>query len=64
MYLTFHQLCERPQLSDKTVTKLIVANQLPPPLRVGKSRRWDSGEVDAFIKEHQQEAAIVSSNGC
>lgn len=53
--VSFNQLCEHVQLSAWTVRRLLAANQLPPPLVIGKSQRWDIDAVDAFIKEHQQE---------
>jgi predicted DNA-binding transcriptional regulator AlpA len=54
--VSFNQLCEHVQLSAWTVRRLLAADQLPPPLTIGKTQRWDIDAVDVFIKQNQEAA--------
>ena len=47
--LTRNDLAKVLQLSARTIGRLIVAGQLPAPIRVGKSYRWRPEEIKILI---------------
>ena len=52
--LTIKELAAKLKITVQTVYSLIKAGQLPPGVKIGKSRRWDWNEVQKFIKERKE----------
>jgi excisionase family DNA binding protein len=49
--LTIHELAQVLKVSVRTVESLIRANRAPPFIRVGRARRWRTGDVDAWLAQ-------------
>ena len=41
----------------RTVERLLAARELPPPVRIGRSRRWSGEQIDEWIAERVARAA-------
>ncbi len=41
----------------RTVERLLAARELPPPVRIGRSRRWSGEQIDAWISARVERAA-------
>lgn len=37
-------------VSTRTVWRLVSAGRLPPPLAIGRSRRWEQADVERFVE--------------
>lgn len=47
--LTIKDLCGLIGISRRTVYRLRVAGELPPPIRIGKCNRWDAEVIDRWL---------------
>lgn len=48
--LTREDLCQRLQISKRTVSRLVAAGKFPPPIRLGHSIRWRSADIESWIQ--------------
>lgn len=48
--LDINGVAERLNVCPRTVDTLLAAGELPPPIRVGRLRRWDAETVEAHLR--------------
>jgi len=53
---TARTVAKRLCISERQLWKLLAAGKLPEPIRLGRSVRWPSAQIDAWIAE-QSDAA-------
>ncbi len=46
--LTKADVCERLQVSERTIENLVKANEFPPPVRIGKRVYWSESSINRW----------------
>lgn len=54
--LTLPQVADRLGVSKDTVRRLYADGRFPPPLRIGKSHRWETSAVEAWLADQRAKA--------
>jgi excisionase family DNA binding protein len=62
MYLTINETAELLQVSEQTVRKYAKWGEIPPPLKIGGSLRWDADELQTYIRNNNQSEATNETN--
>ena len=57
-YLTIDEVCEALGISRDKLRDLEKAGSVPAPILVGKTKRWDADELDAFLKENCRKETV------
>lgn len=53
-YLSINQVCEILAISREKLRNLEKTGQVPRPVLVGKTKRWQADELDAFLREQSK----------
>lgn len=48
-FYTIDEVASVLRVSTRTVENLIASGEMPPPVRVGRQRRWHSETLEAFV---------------
>jgi excisionase family DNA binding protein len=50
--LTVSDLCERLQLSKRTISRMVAAgDRLPRPVQIGRNVRWTESDIEEWIAQ-------------
>jgi excisionase family DNA binding protein len=49
--LTRDDLCERLRLSKRTISRMLSAGKLPPPVQIGRCVRWRERDIERWIED-------------
>jgi excisionase family DNA binding protein len=49
--LTIEQVCEILSVGRDKLRQLEKSGQVPKPILVGRTKRWEAAELEAFLKE-------------
>ena len=60
LLLTVREVAELLHLGERTIWKLSTTGELPSPIRIGRSRRWDRRDVEAWLAEDRAGHAEAS----
>ncbi|WP_428304643.1 helix-turn-helix transcriptional regulator [Lacipirellula sp.] len=52
-FLKVGDVAAKLQVTTDTVRTLVRKGELPAPIQLGGSQRWDAAELDAFIKSRK-----------
>ena len=53
-YLTINEVCEALGISREKLRSMEKSGQVPTPVLVGKTKRWQAEELEAFLKENSK----------
>jgi len=62
MYLTISELADLLKVSEQTIRKYAKNGEIPIPLKIGGSPRWDANELREFIKAKNQPIEVTNEN--
>jgi excisionase family DNA binding protein len=55
--MSYRELGTALNLSERTLRRMLASGDLPQPLRLGRSVRWPSELIDAWLQARAAEAA-------